>query len=216
MAADKKTYLLDIVNELRTKWPDNRTVNIVCHGHSVPSGYFLTPMVDTFNAYPHLLHKAIKEKFPFAVVNVIISAIGGENSNIGYKRFKGEVLNHNPDIVTIDYGLNDRGLNRQKADKAWEYMIENALKNRAKVILLTPSLDITYNNKDEGMLYEQTLRIRKLADKFDVALADSYKGFTSYIDNGGALFDLLSQSNHPCRLGHEIIAREIMKYFPMI
>ncbi|WP_342481353.1 hypothetical protein NST07_08230 [Paenibacillus sp. FSL L8-0340] len=47
--------LLKEKKELKRQWPENRTLNIVCHGHSVPSGYFATPIVDTFHAYPHLL-----------------------------------------------------------------------------------------------------------------------------------------------------------------
>ena len=59
----------DVVAALKATWPGNRTVNIVCHGHSVPAGYFKTPVVDTFNAYPHLLHRGLKDRFPFAVIN---------------------------------------------------------------------------------------------------------------------------------------------------
>ena len=80
--ANKQTYLASICEILRQHWPDNRTVNIVCHGHSVPAGYFATPRVDTFHAYPHLLHRGLKERYPFAVINVIVTAIGGENSEM--------------------------------------------------------------------------------------------------------------------------------------
>src|SRR5215468_2820162 len=69
--------------EMRKNWPTNRTINIVCHGHSVPAGYAQTPVVDTFNAYPHLLHLGLKERFPTAVINVIVTAIGGETSEGG-------------------------------------------------------------------------------------------------------------------------------------
>ena len=48
--ADRMSYLADVVNDLKRQWPDNSLVNIVCHGHSVPAGYFATPVVDTFNA----------------------------------------------------------------------------------------------------------------------------------------------------------------------
>lgn len=41
-----------IRQELQKKWPDNRTVNLVFHGHSVPSGYANTPNVKTLQAYP--------------------------------------------------------------------------------------------------------------------------------------------------------------------
>lgn len=84
--ADRSLYLSEICQILRTHWPDNRSVNIVCHGHSVPAGYFATPMVDTMNAYPHLLHAGLKHRFPFAVINVIVTAIGGENSKSGADR----------------------------------------------------------------------------------------------------------------------------------
>jgi len=47
--ADPRTYLAGVVALLGKSWPDNRIVNIVAHGHSVPAGYFDTPTVDTFN-----------------------------------------------------------------------------------------------------------------------------------------------------------------------
>ena len=102
--ANPNTYLRDKIDILNQHWPDNRTINIVCHGHSVPAGYFATPMVDTFNAYPHLLHHALKKRFPFAVINVIVTAIGGEGSETGVARFAEEVLCHRPDVITIDFG----------------------------------------------------------------------------------------------------------------
>lgn len=87
-------YLTPILEEMALHWPQNRTINIVCHGHSVPAGYFATPYVNTFSSYPHLLHKMIKERFPFAVTNVIVTAIGGENAAQGEKRFQNDVLTH--------------------------------------------------------------------------------------------------------------------------
>ena len=62
------------------------------------------------NAYPHLWHAKLAEKFPHAVINVIATAIGGENSEQGAARFERDVLSLKPDLVTIDYSLNDRGL----------------------------------------------------------------------------------------------------------
>jgi hypothetical protein len=102
------TYLAPLTAAMQIQWPKNRTITIVCHGHSVPAGYFKTPAVDTFNAYPYLLHRALKERFPRAVINVIVTAIGGEHAEQGAKRFANEVLNHRPDLITIDYALNDR------------------------------------------------------------------------------------------------------------
>lgn len=39
--------------------------------------------VQTFDADPHLLHVGLKDRFPLAVINVIVTAIGGESSESG-------------------------------------------------------------------------------------------------------------------------------------
>ncbi|MEC8720290.1 MAG: SGNH/GDSL hydrolase family protein, partial [Verrucomicrobiota bacterium] len=103
--ADRGGYLKAVVELMETQWPSNRTLRIVSHGHSVPAGYFKTPHVDSLHAYPHLLHVGLKEAFPHAVINVIVTAIGGENAESGAKRFVSEVLSHRPDILLIDYAL---------------------------------------------------------------------------------------------------------------
>jgi acyl-CoA thioesterase-1 len=217
MIADRRTYLSKITEELRKEWPENRTINIVCHGHSVPAGYFSTPFVDTFNAYPHLLHRKMKENFPFAVINVIVTAIGGEDSESGALRFEKSVISHHPDVVTIDYGLNDRRIGLRSAELAWKSMIEKCLENNIKVLLLTPILDLSglfEENKDQwGLLQKHTEQIRKLAEEYEVGLVDCFSLFENYIKNGGDITDLLSWPNHPNRNGHKLIAREIMRWF---
>lgn len=216
--ANSSSYLSDVVSQLKRQWPDNRAVNIVCHGHSVPAGYFATPMVDTFNAYPHLLHVALKQRFPFAVVNVIVTAIGGENSGAGCERFARDVLTHRPDVVTMDYGLNDRGMGLTDAATAWRKMIEQALAASCKVILLTPTFDVTCRagdtGADRGELARHADQIRQLAAEYAVGLADSSAAFSQYMQ-GGELDDLLSWPNHPNRRGHELVAQQLMRWFVM-
>jgi lysophospholipase L1-like esterase len=140
--ADPSIYLAEITQLCTTAWPKNRTVNIVCHGHSVPAGYFKTPEVRSLDAYPHLLREALANRFPHAVINVIVTAIGGENSEGGAKRFDGDVLVLNPELVMIDYSLNDRTIGLERAEVAWSSMIESALAKGIKVICLTPTPDL--------------------------------------------------------------------------
>ena len=44
-------YLSELKEQLQLKWPENRTINIVFHGHSVPAGYFTGGLVNTLAAY---------------------------------------------------------------------------------------------------------------------------------------------------------------------
>ncbi len=213
-AAMPDEYLRGIVTELSRQWPQNRTVHIVCHGHSVPAGYFKTPVVDTFNAYPHLLHVGLKERFPYAVVNVIVAAIGGENSEAGAKRFERDVLALRPDVVTIDYGLNDRGLSLPRALHAWKSMIAQAKAAGVKVILLTPTPDMAAKSSDPAdPLNQHAEQIRYLARDNGVALVDSLARFQDRLGAGEPLDSFMSQGNHPNRKGHEIVAAELLKWF---
>lgn len=208
-------YLDPLLDEMAKHWPNNRMINIVCHGHSVPAGYFATPFVNTFDAYPHLLHRMIKERFPYTVTNVIVSAIGGENSQKGAARFEADTLSHKPDVIIIDYSLNDRSLGLETAYEAWAQMIEQALARDIKVILCTPTWDRSYYVQDESwkLLEQHAEQVRALADRYNVGLADSFEAFRKQVSEQTDLPQYLSHVNHPTRAGHELVAREIAKYF---
>jgi rhamnogalacturonyl hydrolase YesR/lysophospholipase L1-like esterase len=206
-------FLKETKQALLRKWPENRTINLVFHGHSVPSGYFNTPNVKTLEAYPQLTLKALKEVYPYAVVNAITTAVGGENAEQGSLRFEKEVLSHRPDVLFIDYALNDRGIGLEKAKRAWESMIREAQKAKIPVILMTPTPDLTENILDNNTpLEKHALQIRRLAATFHTGLVDSYAAFKEKAKNGEDLKQYMSQSNHPNAKGHEAVCELIIRY----
>ena len=212
--ASKEFYLEKIKVEMKLAWPKNRTINLVFHGHSVPAGYFKTPIVNTLASYPYLVLDQIKSQYPFTVVNIINTSIGGENSESGEKRFESEVLIHKPDVVFIDYVLNDRGIGLARAKNAWEKMILAAIDKNIKVILLTPSPDQTVDIKDDQTILDQhAAQIRALSKYFNVGLIDTYQLFKNKTKEGFDLVNYMSQVNHPNEKGHRLIADEIMEYF---
>ena len=214
LSQNKDDYLKEVKAELVKEWPNNKTINLVFHGHSVPAGYFKTPVVNTLDSYPYQLLKKLKEKYPFAVINIINTAIGGENSKSGNSRFKKEVLTHRPDVLFIDYALNDLGIGLDEANKAWAKMIKVALRKGIKVILLTPSPDQRINYDDQGNeLKKHADQIIKLASENQVGLVDSYKAFEFTYSEKEQLTKYMSQVNHPNKLGHELIANEIINWF---
>jgi len=214
-AADPTTYLADLTKLMRTDWPNSRTIKIVCHGHSVPAGFFKTPEVNTFGAYPYLLHRKLAARFPHAVINISVTAIGGENSESGAKRFTDDVLAQRPDVVTIDYSLNDRGIGLDRAKAAWTQMIVDATKAGIKVILLTPTPDQSAKLDDPNdPLNQQAAQVRSLAVQFHVGLVDSLAEFKRAMAAGTPLRSLMSQVNHPNEDGHALVAAELDKWFP--
>lgn len=212
--ADNQSYLNEIKVELLKEWPENRAINLVFHGHSVPSGYFATPIVNTEAAYPLQTLLALKKIYKTAVVNSIVTAIGGENAVLGEMRFEKDVLSLKPDVVFIDYALNDRWVDFDKVRQAWQSMIEKALKQGCKVVLLTPTPDTTEDVLNDGSkLKQHSDMIAELAKKYNVGLVDSYGAFKTIAKNGGKIALYMSQNNHPNEAGHQVVVKEIVKYF---
>ena len=212
--ADPTTYLAEFSRLARADWPENRTLHVVCHGHSVPSGYFMTPEIRTMKSYPHLLHVALARRFPHAVINVIVTAIGGETSVQGAGRFAADVLPHRPDVITIDYALNDRGDGLEAARRAWTVMIRQAKLAKVPVLLLTPTPDRAASLSDPAdSLVQHAAQVRALAAEHGVGLVDSFAVFRRRVERGTKLATLMSSGNHPNLAGHKLVAAELMKWF---
>lgn len=207
------TYLSDVKKELRAVWPKNRRINIVFHGHSVPAGYWDNHEVHTLESYPNLFLKALKEKYPYAVVNVIVTAIGGENSLKGATRFETEALPHQPDVIFIDYALNDRFSPLDKTREALEKMIRAAQAKNVKVILVTPSPDQRIDiSNPSNPLDPYAAQVRELAAQYKTGLADPYTDFQKLVKEG-KLKEVMSSVNHPNLAGHTLVMNKLLPYF---
>lgn len=207
-------YLNGIKAELTKAFPKNRTINLVFHGHSVPTGYWSRSKVHTLESYPQLLLRRLKTEYPYAVINIITTSIGGEWAEKGEKRFKEDVLPHKPDVLFIDYALNDMGIGLERSELAWSRMIEEALSKNIKVILVTPSPDQRQDIADKkNVLALHAQQIRKLAAKYQVGLADPFSRFQEILKAEGNVKDYMSHINHPNEKGHNLIAEELFKWF---
>jgi hypothetical protein len=94
-------------------------------------------------------------------------------------------------------------------------MITNATARGIKVLLLTPTPDQAAKLDDpEDPLIQQAEQVRRLAKELGVGLVDSLAAFERVTSRGRPLGDFMSQGNHPNRLGHELVAAELLRWFP--
>ncbi|MCW5940921.1 MAG: SGNH/GDSL hydrolase family protein [Fimbriimonadaceae bacterium] len=138
----------------------------------------------------------------------------GRGKRSGRRPLRGRRAVLKPDVVTLDYGLNDRRIGLDRAKLAWEAMIEQAKAKGVAVILLTPSWDLGVNMASSSdPLPQHADQIRQLARKHRVALADSLEAFVQAFADGTKLESLMSQVNHPNRAGHELILKGLLPWF---
>jgi len=128
-----------------------------------------------------------------------------------------DVLPMKPDVLLIDYALNDRNIGLTRAEAAWRKMIQEALAYGCKLILLTPTPDLTEDIlKDKAPLAGYAQLIRNLAFEYHVGLVDSYQAFKTIKQNGADLSNFMAQNNHPNESGHQVVAVEIKKWFTLV
>lgn len=212
----KQTYLAGLSQRMEKVFPENERINIVIHGHSQTCGYTTGHVIDPFSAYPHQLWELLQHRFPFSTVNVIVTGIGGENSDRGSVRLEEDVLCHKPDLVTIDYALNDRYIDFSKSEAAWDNMTSRLKERGIPVILLTPTLDIpcAYDKDELEKLKRFDEMIHRIAAYHQVGVAEIFQTWMNYLKNFGRVEDLLCGVNHASVLGHRLTAMELNSWFP--
>jgi lysophospholipase L1-like esterase len=214
--ADPGEYLEKTVMTMDDFEPGDSGIYIVFHGHSVPSGYYTGGRVQPFQAYPYMVWEKLSERFPRAETHVVTTSIGGENAERGAERFAQDVIPQRPDVILIDYALNDRTIGLERAEAAWRDMIEAALAEDIKVLLLTPTPDTREDPDDPTTpLARHSQQIRELAAETNVGLVDVYAAFADRLAASPdlELAELMAQANHPNEAGHRIAAETILLWF---
>lgn len=100
------------------KLKNGAEVNVVFLGGSITVG------ASSPNGYVTFVGKWLKEHYPNAKINVVNSGISGTGSDFGNRRFDRDVLSKKPDLVFIEFCVNDGDTDRtdsmeKMVHKAW-------------------------------------------------------------------------------------------------
>ena len=84
---------------------------------------------DNENCYAALTTKWIESQYPDAKVNYVNAGIGATGSYIGVHRCDAQVLSHDPDLVFIDFSVNDESQNNAINKLTYEGLIRKIWKH---------------------------------------------------------------------------------------
>ena len=82
-------------------------ITIVAFGDSITHGAVGPGEIDYESVYWNRLRKKIINVRNYVPVNVINAGIGGTTAESSVKRMDSQVLQHNPDLLIVCFGLND-------------------------------------------------------------------------------------------------------------
>ena len=172
-------------------------------------------------------------------VTVINSGKGGDNTAGAAGRFETDVLAHDPDLVIIQFGINDSAVDVWKGATEPRVPIEDyernlegfvtALTERGCAVIIMTSNPLRWTDKlretygkppydpddPEGfnlLLPGYVERARQVAARHELPLVDSFRAFTEYGQaEGQSTDDLLLDGMHPSARGHEIEAEMLLQ-----
>jgi lysophospholipase L1-like esterase len=184
--------------------------------------------------YANLLEKELPARGIEA--KVINAGVGGNSTADARRRFERDVLAHQPDVVVIQFGINDAAVDVWRNPPATEArvsqkdyelnlrtMIQSLHKRGTRVILMTPNpmrwtpkLKELYGKPPydpaapQGfnvLLAGYAKTVEQLAREEKLPLIDVYQAFEDYGKGEGQAVDqLLLDGMHPNAAGHRIIA----------
>jgi lysophospholipase L1-like esterase len=210
------------------------TTSLLAACTMVAFGDSTTALRDDLEAYSVVLTKELR--IDGAPVEVLNAGIPKNTTTDARARFQADVLDKNPRVLIIQFGINDSAIDvwenppRSEPRVAMkdfaenlEYFITTARERDIRVILMTPnSLRWTptlvglygkppYLVEDpQGFnvtLHPYAEKVREIARRLDVELVDVYATLEDGERvHGKSVSDYLSDGIHPNRKGHRLVA----------
>lgn len=183
-------------------------VKIVAFGDSITAGFAVR------HGFPHFWKQMLADKYPEARIKMINAGTSGDTTLDGLAKLDWSVLSHNPDLVTVNFGINDcvMGLSLEEFGSNFAEIAERIISNKSELLLLS-SQPLETPGYDKLVLpYYQA--IEEIARGLDVGFVDVYRAWMDQIDQGTPLSSLiLSGLDHPNEEGYKIMAEELIKFF---
>jgi len=184
-------------------------VTIVAFGDSITAGFAVR------RGYPSFWKERLAEKYPDARIELINSGASGDTTQDGLARLDWATLSYEPDLVTINFGINDcvLGLGLEEFEMNFVEMVLRIRAGPASEILLLSSQPLETPPYDKLVLdYYQA--IERVAGEMDVGFVDVYGAWMERVHQGTPLGSLILPGlDHPNEAGYRIIAEELMRLF---
>lgn len=185
------------------------SVTIVAHGDSITAGFAVR------RGFPSFWREMLQIKYPDARIELINSGISGDTTIDGLARLDWSVLSYEPDLVSINFGINDcvMGLGLDEFELNLVQMVRRIRAGPGSEILLLSSQPLETPPYDR-LVQDYYQAVRRVASEMDVGFVDVYGAWMERVRQGTPLSSLIIPGlDHPNEAGYKIIAEELMKLF---
>ena len=165
---------------------------------------------DNENCYAALTTKWIESQYPDAKVNYVNAGIGATGSYIGVHRCDAQVLSHDPDLVFIDFSVNDESQNNAINKLTYEGLIRKIWKHSSN-----PGIICIAMTQDNGTSVQECHG--EVTEKYSVPFVSYHDAMLNFLNTNDIQWSDISGDNiHPNMSGHAILSAMLTTYLQYI
>ena len=205
MTEDQRRF----VSRTRSDLEAGADVTIVAYGDSITAGFAVR------RGFPFFWKQMLQEKYPEARVEMINSGISGDTTLDGLSRLDWAVLSYEPDLVTINFGINDcvLGLGLEEFEMNLVEMVQRIRAGPGSEVLLLSSQPLETPPYDR-LVQDYYQAIERVAKEMETGFVDVHGAWMRRVQQGTPLSSLILPGlDHPNEAGYRIIAEELMRLF---
>jgi acyl-CoA thioesterase-1 len=184
-------------------------VTIVAFGDSITAGYAVR------HGFPYFWKELLKQKYPDAGIKLINSGVSGNTTIDGLARLDWDALAYKPDLITINFGINDAAMciDLEEFNENLMQMIMRTREGPGSEILLLSSQPLVSPGFDE-LVVKYYDAVKDVAKAEDVGFVDAYAAWMERVNRGTPLgLLILPGLDHPNEEGYRVIAEALMEFF---
>ena len=159
--------------------------------------------------YAYLVYNWFEEKFPMSGVEYINAGIGATTSRLGVARAKEDLLSYSPDVVFVEYSVNDS--NEEKYMETYEGLIRRILlhmDNPAVILINSVAYDSGMNAQDIH---------NRVGEYYSLPIVSMKDSIYTEIESGRLNAEMITPDYlHPNDLGHRMLADIIINLLETI
>lgn len=175
------------------------TVGVI--GGSITQGSSAT---NQNNCYASRFNQWWTNKFPEAEIGFVNAGIGGTNSYLGVHRVDEQLLAHNPDVVIVEFSVNDTDKTMNKY--SYDSLVRKILSHETN-----PAVMLLFTTQENGASLQDVHK--EIGAAYDLPMISYREVVYPEVAAGTLDWKLISPDNiHPNDAGHDIIGQIVDRY----
>lgn len=196
-------------------------------GKQLKIGYLGGSITEAAGGWREQSLQKLQERYPTATFTGINAGVGGTGSDLGVFRVQKDVIDHKPDLVFVEFAVNDTGTPPKKIQKAMEGIVRKIWRfnKHTDICFVYTIMEQMVDTLKTGSLWPSMLAMEEIAEHYGIPsvmfakpVMDLYKsGHLVFAGNTEKIDDKLVFSRdrvHPYpTTGHRIYTEALMKFF---